>query len=380
MTTPIYELGDLVTVRKGKKAVEVSEGPSEGFLRYIQIEDLRNNDSMKYARNPKGPICDENDVLIAWDGAKAGTVGFGLSGLVGSTIAILRPNESVYAPYLGMVLQSKYQMIRDACTGATIPHVSKPFLTRMKIPLPSISEQERIAAILDKANEIKKSINNVTEVREQLMLSTFYEMFHSDSSLRSDWIAMNIEELAVQRKNSMRTGPFGSNLLHSEFVDEGIPVLGIDNVVDNVFKWKKERYITEEKYRSLERYTVFPGDLLITIMGTVGRTAVCPDDLPVCINTKHLACITLNRELVHPFFVSYSLRHDQEILMQIQLKNRGAIMDGLNLTLIKSLKLAVPPIKLQHQFVEIMNRILDLDEQIECAENTTLSLTQELLT
>ena len=65
MTTPIYELGDLVTIRKGKKAVEVSEGPSEGFLRYIQIEDLRNNDSMKYARNPRGPICDENDVLIS---------------------------------------------------------------------------------------------------------------------------------------------------------------------------------------------------------------------------------------------------------------------------------------------------------------------------
>ena len=143
MTTPIYELGDLVTIRKGKKAVEVSEGPSEGFLRYIQIEDLRNNDSMKYARNPKGPICDENDVLIAWDGAKAGTVGFGLSGLVGSTIAILRPNESVYAPYLGMVLQSKYQMIRDACTGATIPHVSKPFLLRMKIPLPPMFRAEK---------------------------------------------------------------------------------------------------------------------------------------------------------------------------------------------------------------------------------------------
>ena len=54
-------------------------------------------------------------------------------------------------------------------------------------------------------------------------------------------------------------------------------------------------------------------------------------------------------------------------------------MDGLNLTLIKSLKLAVPPIELQHQFVEIMNRILDLDEQLECVEHTTLSLSQELL-
>ena len=298
-------------------------------------------------------------------------------------VKILRVDQSKVRPkflYYFLISEEFESQLPSFIRGTTMPNLSMQLLIgKVLVPIPSIEEQTRIVAVLDKANEIKKSINNVTEVREHLMLSTFYEMFHSDSSLRSDWIAMNIEELAVQRKNSMRTGPFGSHLLHSEFVDEGIPVLGIDNVVDNVFKWKKERYITEEKYRSLERYTVFPGDLLITIMGTVGRTAVCPDDLPVCINTKHLACITLNRELVHPFFVSYSLRHDQEVLMQIQLKNRGAIMDGLNLTLIKSLKLAVPPIELQHQFVEIMNRILDLDEQLECVEHTTLSLSQELL-
>ena len=299
----------------------------------------------------------------------------------GGFIGIIRPTniDSRYLYYWITSDESQLKIRHLGRQTTNISNLSIPRFLNLKIPLPSISEQKKIAAILDKADEIKQASENVTTMRQQLLLSTFYEMFHSDRSVRSNWPVMRIEELALQRKNSMRTGPFGSNLLHSEFVDEGIPVLGIDNVVDNVFKWKKERYITEEKYRSLERYTVFPGDLLVTIMGTVGRTAVCPDDLPVCINTKHLACITLNQELVHPSFVSYSLRHDQEILMQIQLKNRGAIMDGLNLTLIKSLNMCIPPIELQRQFVEIMNRILDLDEQIEYANNTTLSLTQELI-
>ena len=44
----------------------------------------------------------------------------------------------------------------------------------------------------------------------------------------------------------MRTGPFGSNFCIREFVEEGIPVLGIDNVVDNVFKWKKEIHYREK--------------------------------------------------------------------------------------------------------------------------------------
>lgn len=371
-------LKELISISKGKKPDQITSNEVDGFLPYLTAAQLLGKDEKKWAKG--GIESTTSDVLISWDGT-VGNVGWEIVGIVGSTIGIITPNiEMVDVAFLGRFLRTKKKLLNDTATGATIKHIRRSTIENLEFPLIPLSEQVRIATILDKAEDIKKTSENIIKIRQQLLLSTFYEMFHSDQSVRSHWPVMRIEELAQETKNSMRTGPFGSNLLHSEFVDEGIPVLGIDNVVDNVFKWGKKRHITEKKYRSLERYTVFPGDLLVTIMGTVGRTVVCPDDLPICINTKHLACVTLNQELVHPSFVSYSLRHDQDIRMQIKLKNRGAIMDGLNLTLIRSLKLPIPPFELQHQFVEIMNHILKLGEQIELAENTLLSLTQEMLT
>ena len=376
--TDTIHLKDLISISKGKKPTELINVDTDGFLPYLTAAQLHQGDTKQWARG--GVVTNPTDILISWDGT-VGNVGWGIKGIVGSTIGIISPDlEKVDVAYLGRFLSTKKRLLNDTATGATIKHIRRSVLENLQFPKIPLSEQKRIATILDKSDEICRTSGIIASKRKELLLSTFYELFHGKESDRSDWPVMKIEELALQRKNSMRTGPFGSNLLHSEFVEEGIPVLGIDNVVDNVFKWKKSRFITEEKYNSLKRYTVFPGDLLITIMGTVGRSAVCPDDLPICVNSKHLACISLNQKLVLPQFVSYSLRHDQEILNQIKLKNRGAIMDGLNLTLIKSLKIAVPPIALQNQFVKIMSHILGLGEQIEYAGKTSQSLTQELIT
>ena len=180
-------------------------------------------------------------------------------------------------------------------------------------------------------------------------------IFNKDNE---NWEKQTIEQLLLNQKNSIRTGPFGSDLLHSEFTEDGdVAVLGIDNAVQNKFVWDKKRYISFDKYEKLKRYKINPNDIIITIMGTVGKTAVIPEDIPLAINTKHLAAISLNHELANPEFIAYSLREDPYVLSQLKKKRKGAIMDSLNLTIIKNVKILLPPIKWQDKFSKIAKKI-----------------------
>lgn len=89
--------------------------------------------------------------------ANAGTVNYGLTGIIGSTIAKLHLTDSkIFPAYVGKFLQNKFVLLNNSTTGATIPHVSKDALENIMVPLPPLDEQKRIAGILDKVDGIRR--------------------------------------------------------------------------------------------------------------------------------------------------------------------------------------------------------------------------------
>lgn len=240
---------------------------------------------------------------------------------------------------------------------ATIAHFPAVRLNALQVPLPPIGTQRRIADILDKADTIRRKRKEAMALTYDLLHAAFNQTVGPAASGYDTWPERTLESLAANVPGSMRTGPFGSDLLHSEFVSEGIAVLGIDNAVQNRFAWGERRFITPEKYDRLRRYTVHPGDVLVTIMGTTGRSAVVPEDCPTAITTKHLATITVERQLAEPEFVSQALVRHPDVLGQIASANRGAIMSGLNLGIIKGLRVRVPPLSRQKTFTRATQAI-----------------------
>ncbi|MCH1975818.1 restriction endonuclease subunit S [Enterococcus hirae] len=173
-------LAQLVEIKKGKKVVELSSF-QEGAYRYIQIGDLRNNLSLKYTLDNSGVLVDNEDILIAWDGANAGTIGFGLNGVIGSTIAAIKIKpeykKKILPTFLGQFLKGKSKLLRDKATGATIPHIQKSELLSLKLDLPTIETQKKIADTLDLASELIENRKEQIAEMDKLIQSVFYEMF-----------------------------------------------------------------------------------------------------------------------------------------------------------------------------------------------------------
>ena len=269
----------------------------------------------------------------------------------------LVPGPDLDAKYLYYWLKSKTAYLHSLGNGATFKELSKKTTEQVLVPLPPLPEQRRIAAILDQADALRAKRRQVLAYLDSLTQSVFHDMF-------GDVPATSIVEAEA---SLIRTGPFGSQLLHSEFVDEGVAVLGLDNVVGNAFRWGERRFITPAKYEQLRRYTVNPGDVLISIMGTTGRCVVVPEDIPTAINTKHICAISPNRARIDSSFLRAAFLWHPDSLAHLRRQTKGSIMDGLNMGIIKAMPIPVPPIADQQEFAARVEQVARWGNSVDLA-------------
>lgn len=362
----LVQLGDVCRFQNGR-AFKKSEWAEKG-LPIIRIQNLNkasapfNYFSGEYDRRIE---VSDGDLLFSWSGTVGSSFGPHIwsrgKGLLNQHIFRVSLDESVDKKYAYYALLAITGEIEKNVSGAVgLVHVTQSRLKEFRIPLPPLPEQKRIVAILDEAfagiaTAVANTEKNLANARE-LFEATVVARIFGDPDQKS-WISTSVEALAAERKGAIRTGPFGSQLLHEEFRDAGVAVLGIDNAVRNEFTWGKRRFITEKKYQQLKRYTVKPGDVIITIMGTCGRCAVVPDDIPLAINTKHLCCITLDRTKCLPEFLHGYFLYHPVARKYLEDQAKGSIMAGLNMGIVKYLPVRLPHLEEQAAIVRTIDEL-----------------------
>ncbi len=332
-------LGKLVTITTGKLDANAADVGGRYPFFTCAVEPLAINDF----------AFDCNAVLVAGNGDLNVKHYHGKFNAYQRTYVITPLDEQeLDTRYLYHFLESHLNTLRAQSIGGVIKYIKMGNLTEANLPFPHIQEQRRIAAILDKADSLRRKRQQAIQLADDFLRATYLAMAREAKK------TVLVKDLLAHEPNAIRTGPFGSQLLVSEFKEAGIPVLGIDNVVTNTFKWVERRYIDQEKYEQLSRYTVRPGDVMVSIMGTTGRVAIAPDDLPLCISTKHLCTVTVDKEKATPEFLWASLRWCPDVRAQTTKAGKGAIMDGWNMGIVKALEIRLPDIEVQKRFSHLL--------------------------
>src|SRR2546421_2555450 len=167
------------------------------------------------------------DILISWSASLGVYIWAGNDAILNQHIFKVVPKESVDKLYFYYAASNALNEMISQVHGSTMQHITKDPFESTLIYLPSLPEQKRIAAILEKANRLRRQRRYAMELSDTYLQTVFLEMFYQKAN--KNWPDISIESLVQNKKNAIRTGPFGSQLLHSEFVDRGIAVLGIDN-------------------------------------------------------------------------------------------------------------------------------------------------------
>ncbi|HDT1623585.1 TPA: restriction endonuclease subunit S [Klebsiella quasipneumoniae subsp. similipneumoniae] len=197
--------------------------------------------------------------------------------------------------------------------------------------------------------------------------------------LPKGWEWCKLEYIAKNEENSLKAGPFGSALKKSMYVENGFKIYGQEQVISGDEDYG-DYFINEDKYNSLISCKVQPKDMLISLVGTIGKVLILSEKCKPGIINPRLVKLSLYNDISRDY-VKYLLSSPliQKVLFE---DSHGSTMNVLNLGLLKKLALPLPPIKEQVEIVKrihLLNIIIDnLKSHIQSAQQTQLHLADAL--
>jgi len=176
----VVRLGEVVKLTKGRKPDELIPKYQFGALPYLTADYFRNRLPTEWVPAQylsKLPFCSKEDVVLIWDGSKAGQVFIGLEGVLASTMVRIDPENEIERDYLYFFLLTQFDLLNSKTTGTTIPDVNKEVFRNLPIPLPPLPEQRAIAHVLRTVQRAKEATEGVIAALRELKKSLMQHLF-----------------------------------------------------------------------------------------------------------------------------------------------------------------------------------------------------------
>ncbi|WP_180053370.1 restriction endonuclease subunit S [Acinetobacter sp. YH12236] len=352
MSYPLVSIAEVATINP-RPPKDISLDTLVSFVPMASVSEegfLLNEEIRDYEEVKKGfTYFSKEDVLIAkitpcFENGKSlrpfqinNDIAFG-----STEFHVLRANPEKLSPkYLFYLLWSDYFRLvgEHAMSGAAgQKRVSTDFLKSFKIPLPPLEEQCRIASILDKADDLRQKRQQAIEKLDQLLQSTFIDMFGDPICNQKGW------DLVSAKKVLKIQG--GYAFPSSDFSTIGIPVVKIGNANKLGFNTEKFDFIIPQQPEKLTQYELRSGDLLMSLTGTVGKDdygniTEVTDDYEMYYLNQRVAKIEVTNNLFSKNYIRYFFSQ-HSIKSLITKNNRGVRQANISNSDIYELLIPLP--------------------------------------
>lgn len=270
--------------------------------------------------------------------------------------------------YIYLYLSGNIRILENGFKGAGLKHISKKYIEDIEIPLPSLETQKKIVEDLDKSQELIDARKEQIKMMDKLIQSVFFDMFGNPLTNPNGF-----ERLSVRDCIKIIGGcAFESK----KFVDQGIPIIKIGTANKGYFDTLSFSFWEENYSEKFKKYEVYPGDLLITLTGTVGKDDygnICEadDTFNKYLLNQRVAKLEINSNVNKAFLKYYFMQ--REVKGALIKLSRGVRQANISNEDIYGMSIYIPPIELQKKFSKV---VLSVETQKKLLSKTLLEMEQ----
>ena len=378
MSVEMKRIGDILHLQNGR-AFKPAEWTTNG-LPIVRIQNLNNHDApFNYfdgVAHEKFRIY-SGDLLFSWSGTPGTSFGAflwdrGDAWLNQHIFKITFDESFIDKRYLLHAINSRLQLIIDQSHGGVgLKHITKGKLEAIELPIAELSEQQRIAAILDKADEIKQDTATIFSMRNKIIASIFTELF-GDTYTNSNFDTIKLSKL-IDEDRGISYGV----VQRGQHIEDGVPLIRIRDIINNNFDANNLVKTNKENSDKYKRTILQGGEFLISIRGTVGKLAIVPDHARGWNVTREVAVIPFTTEINRTYLL-YFLK-SQGAQTKILGDVKGVAQSGINLRDLRELDVLIPPPELAEKFAIMVESVKSMPTTHELAKMNSFSIIQNML-